>query len=60
MKNDLAKRIQELEKSAKPPVISTVVDLVKWGAEHEDDDEDVELSPELQELIEVAVCEPSR
>jgi hypothetical protein len=50
---NLAKRIQELEKGTRPRVISTLRDLVASSGE------DVELSPELQELVEEAVCEPS-
>lgn len=62
MWRDLAKRLAALEAKAKPPVISTWVDFVLWMDEHEDDEEDVEveLSPELQELVKEAACESSR
>ena len=62
LRRDLAKRLAVLEAKAKPRVISTWVDFVMWCDEHEDDDEDieVELCPELQELVEEAACESSR
>jgi len=45
-----------LEAKAKPRMISTWVDFVLWLDEHEGDDGklEVELSPELQELVEMA------
>ena len=55
MKADrLYRRLEALEAKAKPVMISTWVDFVMWCAEHEDDegDVDVELCPELQELVE--------
>jgi len=48
LRRDLAKRLEVLEAKAKPRVISTWVDLMML----EDDDLEVELSPELQELVE--------
>lgn len=55
MKRDLERRIEALEEKAKPPMISTLVDLIEWVNEHENDSEEVEveLSPELQELVEL-------
>jgi hypothetical protein len=53
MRRDLAKRLEVLEARTKPRVISTWVDFMMC------EDDEVELSPELQELIEEA-CEPSR
>jgi hypothetical protein len=54
MRRDLAKRLAVLEAKAKPRMISTWVDFVLWLDEHENDEEDVEveLCPELQELVE--------
>jgi len=62
MKRDLSKRLAVLEAKAKPRVISTWVDFVLWLDEHEDDEGsvEVELCPELQELVEEAACESSR
>ena len=62
MRRDLAKRLAALEAKAKPPMISTWVEFVLWLDEHEDDkgSVEVELCPELQELVEEAVCEFSR
>ena len=62
MRRDLAKRLEVLETKAKPRMISTWVDFVLWLDEHEDDEGDVEveLCPELQELVEEVVCESSR
>ena len=59
MRRDLAKRLEVLEAKAKPRVISTWVDLMMWVDEHEDDEGyiEVELSPELQELVEMATHE---
>jgi hypothetical protein len=54
MGNEIERRIEALEEKAKPPVISTLLDLVVWVDEHENDEEEVELSPELQELAELA------
>ena len=53
MRRDLAKRLEALEAKAKPRVISTWVDFMML----EDDDLEVELSPELQELVEMAADE---
>jgi hypothetical protein len=54
VKRDLAKRLEVLEVKAKPRVISTWVDFILWLDEHEDDEGcvEVELCPELQELVE--------
>jgi hypothetical protein len=49
MKHDLEKRIQTLEEGTKPRVLSTLLDLINCIEENED----VELSPELQELVEM-------
>ena len=43
---NLEKRIKELEKGARPRVISTLRDLVAYEGE------DLELSPELQAFVE--------
>jgi hypothetical protein len=51
--NSLDKRLAVLEAKAKPRIISTWVDLMMW----EDDDLEVELSPEMQELVEMAIQE---
>jgi hypothetical protein len=53
MRRDLAKRLAALEAKAKPRIISNWVDLMMW----EDDDLEVELSPEMQELVEMAIHE---
>jgi hypothetical protein len=53
MKHDLEKRIQTLEEGTKPRVLSTLLDLINCIEENED----VELSPELQELVEMAADE---
>ena len=50
MQHSLKKRVVALESKAKPPVISTVLDLINSV----EDNEDVELSPELQKLVEKA------
>jgi hypothetical protein len=50
------RRLAALEAKAKPRVISTWVDFMMC----EDDDIEVELSPELQELVEEAALESSR
>lgn len=62
LRRDLSKRLAVLEAKAKPRVISTWVDFVMWCDEHKDDERDVEveLCPELQELVEEAACESSR
>ena len=62
LRRDLAKRLAALEAKAKPRVISTWVDFVLWLDEHEDDEGgvEVELCPELQELVEEVACESSR
>lgn len=56
LKNNIEYRIEALEEKAKPPVISTLLDLIIWESEHKDDPEEVEveLSPELQVLVEEA------
>lgn len=53
LKNSIENRLQRLEKKTKPPVISTLADLVIWCAEHEDDPEDaeIELSPEMHSFV---------
>ena len=62
MRRDLVKRLEILEAKAKPRVISTWADFMMWLYEHENDEGEleVELSPELQELVEEVACEPSR
>ena len=60
IKRDLEKRLAALEENAKPRVISTLADLVMWDAGHKDDGEEVELSPELQALVEEACKEDER
>lgn len=45
------RRLEALEERAKPRVISTWVDFMMC------EDDEVELSPELQELVEMAVNE---
>ena len=54
LKNSIEHRIAALEEKATSPVISTFLDLMNWVSEHEDDPEEVEveLSPELQALVE--------
>lgn len=55
MRKDVEHRIEALEEKAKPPMISTLADFVKWCADHEDDDEEMpELSPELEALAKLA------
>jgi hypothetical protein len=49
MKSNIERRLQSLEAKAKPQVISTLVDFVKWCAE--DEDTEMELSPEPKELV---------
>ena len=49
MKRDLERRINALEETARPRIISTLLDLIIHVEEHPD--EDVELSPALQELV---------
>ncbi len=53
MKANLELRIAMLEAKAKPRVISTWVDFMMLA----DDDTEVELSQELQELVEMAAQE---
>jgi hypothetical protein len=53
MKHGLEKRIQTLEEGTKPRVLSTLLDLINCIGENDD----VELSPELQELVEMAADE---
>ena len=53
VRRDLAKRLEVLDAKAKPRVISTWADFMIC------EDDEIELSPELQELVEEA-CEPSR
>lgn len=48
MRRDLAKRLEVLEAKAKPRVIFSWVDFMMC------EDDEVELSPELQELVEMA------
>lgn len=55
MRNGIERRIEALEQKAKPPVISTFLDLIIWANEHVG--EEVELSPELQALVEDAAKE---
>jgi hypothetical protein len=60
LRRDLTKRLAVLEAKAEPRVISTWVDFVLWLDKHEDDegDVDVELCPELLELLPVcSLCE---
>jgi hypothetical protein len=51
VRRDLAKRLEALETKAKPRVISSWVDFMMC------EDDEVELSPELQELVEMAANE---
>jgi len=51
VRRDLAKRLEALETKAKPREISTWVDFMMC------EDDEVELSPELQELVEMAANE---
>jgi hypothetical protein len=60
VRRDFAKRLTVLEAKAKPPMISTWVDFAKWVDEHGDEDIDVELSPELQKLMDEAGEEVSQ
>ena len=50
MNASIAKRFEQLEMAAKPRLISTLADFVLWCAEDEPD-EDVELSPRMQEFV---------
>ncbi len=50
MRASTIKRLERLEESAKPRIISTMADFVLWCAEA-DHDQDVELSPELQKFV---------
>ena len=50
-KISIEQRLTALEVKAKPPVISTLADLVKWASDHEDEDIEVELSPEMQAFV---------
>ena len=50
---DIDRRLAALEVDAKPRVISTLLDLINCIGENED----VELSPELQEFVEMAANE---
>lgn len=43
LKNNIEYRIEALEEKAKPPVISTLLDLIIWESEHKDDPEEVEV-----------------
>ncbi len=52
MKLDLEKRIERLEERKKPRTISTLLDLIVHVEDHPD--EEAELSPELQELVDKA------
>ena len=45
MRHDIAKRLEALEAKAKPRVISSWVDFMMC------EDDEVELSPDLQELL---------
>lgn len=49
MKRNIEKQLQSLEAKAKPRMISTLADLVKWCADH--GDIEVELSREIQALV---------
>jgi hypothetical protein len=51
VRRDLAKRLEALEAKTKPRVISSWVDFMMC------EDDEVELSPELQELVEMAANE---
>ena len=51
IRRDLAKRLEALEAKAKPGAISTWVDFMMC------EDDEVELSPELQEFVEMAADE---
>lgn len=52
--NALNKRLAALEENAKPRIIATLADFVLWCSE-EDHDENVELSPQMQEFVEDAL-----
>jgi hypothetical protein len=56
MKNNLEKRLQSLEETGRPWVISTLADLEIYAAS--DSDEEVELRPQLQELFELLLVFP--
>jgi hypothetical protein len=51
VRRDLAKRLEALEAKTKPRVISSWVDFMMC------EDDEVELSPELQERVEMAANE---
>jgi hypothetical protein len=48
--NAFNKRLAALVERTRPRIISTLVDFVMWCAEDEPD-EDVELSPQMQEFV---------
>jgi len=48
------RRLEALEERAKPRIIATLADFVIWCAEDEPD-EDVELSPQMQEFVDEAL-----
>jgi hypothetical protein len=50
MKKNIERRLEQLEERRKPRVISTLADLVLWRAKG-GSDEDVELSPQMQEFV---------
>ena len=50
MKRDLERRINALEETARPRIISTLLDFMRH-VEQDPENEDVELSPALQELV---------
>jgi hypothetical protein len=53
MRKNLADRIGKLEEKRKPRLIATVTDLMLWASDMLGDDE-VELSPEMQGLVDEA------
>lgn len=53
MKNNMERKLATLEEKNEPRLISTLADFVLWCAKHEDgDDKEIELSPQMQELVE--------
>ena len=49
MKRDLERRINALEETARPRIISTLLDFIRHVAENPD--EAIELSPALRRLV---------
>ena len=53
MKGSIEKRVGKLEEKRKPRLIATVADLMMWASDMFGDEE-VELSPQMQELVDEA------